>query len=220
MIIICTTCGKEFEKTDNRNKCRHCRLEYRREYGRIHAKELCEKQKIYAEAHKEMYNEYKKKYWIDNKDRLKANFKTWYEKNKEEYLKKCSEYGKLNRDRDRDRERVRKYNSYQKDAKFKIESNLRSRITQALIKQDTTKKETFLKLVGCDMETLKNHLESKFLDGMTWENKGRHGWHIDHIIPVSGLDLTIEENIVKICHYTNLQPLWASDNIKKGNKIK
>ena len=62
-----------------------------------------------------------------------------------------------------------------------------------------------------------NYLEGKFLEGMTWDNYGFHGWHIDHIIPIS-LGKTLEE-IKELCHYTNFQPLWADDNKKKSNKI-
>lgn len=62
---------------------------------------------------------------------------------------------------------------------------------------------------------LKNYLESLFQPRITWDNYGK--WQIDHIIPLSSLDLNIIENIKKVCHYTNLQPLWAIDNIIKGN---
>lgn len=64
---------------------------------------------------------------------------------------------------------------------------------------------------------MRNYLENKFIDGMTWDNKGFYGWHIDHIIPLSSAKT--EEEIYKLCHYSNLQPLWAEDNMKKGDKI-
>ena len=70
-------------------------------------------------------------------------------------------------------------------------------------------------VVGCTPEELKNHIESKFLVGMSWENQG--DWHIDHIIPLSSA--INEDEIIKLCHYTNLQPLWALDNMKKGSKL-
>jgi hypothetical protein len=69
------------------------------------------------------------------------------------------------------------------------------------------------------MERLKKHLESLFEEGMTWENWNREGWHIDHIKPLSSFDLRKEEEQRKAMHYTNLQPLWAEENIKKGNKV-
>ena len=70
--------------------------------------------------------------------------------------------------------------------------------------------------LGCTIPELKQYLESKFQEGMTWENWGVHGWHIDHIIPLSSFDLTCREQFLKVCHYTNLQPLWAKDNLSKG----
>ncbi len=72
-----------------------------------------------------------------------------------------------------------------------------------------------MRYLGCSLEYLKNHLESKFQPGMTWENQGK--WHMDHIIPLSSTK--IEKDLYKLCHYTNLQPLWAVDNLKKGKKI-
>ena len=76
-----------------------------------------------------------------------------------------------------------------------------------------------IKMLGCSFEFLRNYIESKFLEGMTWENHGYYGWHIDHIIPCSSFDLSIKENQFKCFHYTNLQPLWAFENLSKGDKV-
>ena len=72
--------------------------------------------------------------------------------------------------------------------------------------------------MGCSIEELKIHLEKQFRDGMSWNNYGMYGWHIDHIKPCSAFDLTDLEQ-QKICfHYSNLQPLWAKENLSKGKK--
>jgi hypothetical protein len=74
-----------------------------------------------------------------------------------------------------------------------------------------------MEMIGCSPTDLKLHLENQFVDGMSWENYGHKGWHIDHIIPLSSAK-TVEE-VLSLNHYTNLQPLWAVDNRKKGKKI-
>lgn len=71
---------------------------------------------------------------------------------------------------------------------------------------------------GCTRDKLLAHLESKFDDEMTWDNYGFYGWHIDHIRPVSSFDLTKKSHIAKCFHYTNLQPLWGTENMSKGAK--
>jgi hypothetical protein len=92
---------------------------------------------------------------------------------------------------------------------------MRSRLRSFLKTRNITKKNKTFDIVGCSPEFLKEHLESQFVEGMAWDN--RKEWHIDHIIPLSSAKT--EEDIYKLCHYTNLQPLWAEDNIKKSNKI-
>lgn len=92
----------------------------------------------------------------------------------------------------------------------RISSNVRSRLYQCL------KRKSSFKLLGCSLEELKKHLESQFTEGMSWDNYGRDGWHIDHIKPLASFDLTKNDDISKACHYTNLQPLWAEDNLRKN----
>ena len=100
------------------------------------------------------------------------------------------------------------------DSLFKLANNLRTRLGNFIRRNSINKKCGTLILLGCSLTKLKIHLESKFIEGMTWENQGK--WHIDHIIPLSSAKT--EEELYKLCHYTNLQPLWALDNIKKGAK--
>jgi hypothetical protein len=76
-----------------------------------------------------------------------------------------------------------------------------------------------VKDLGCSIEECKKYIESQFKESMTWENWGVYGWHLDHKIPLDSFDLTDREQFLKACHYTNLQPLWAKENLSKGNKI-
>jgi hypothetical protein len=99
------------------------------------------------------------------------------------------------------------------DAK-KIAHNTRSRLFQ-IVKTKSLKSES---LTGLSWEQLVQYLESKFQPGMTWENYGRKGWHIDHIRPLSSFDLLNPEQLKQACHYTNLQPLWWFDNLIKSDK--
>ena len=75
-----------------------------------------------------------------------------------------------------------------------------------------------LDLIGCTVEELKQYLEDKFKEGMTWKNHSKHGWHIDHIKPCASFDLIEEEQQRKCFHYTDLQPLWCYENWAKQKK--
>ena len=101
------------------------------------------------------------------------------------------------------------------DVLFCLINNVRSRLFKYLKTLNITKKNRTFDIVGCTPQELKEHLEKQFVVGMTWENKNL--WHIDHIIPLSSAKT--EEELYKLCHYTNLQPLWAEENLEKSNKI-
>jgi hypothetical protein len=100
---------------------------------------------------------------------------------------------------------------------YKIAKSCRVRLWLAL-KDGFYKKNSTFSLIGCTPNELKKYLESKFLDGMTWENYGFEGWHIDHIRPCSTFDLSNPQEQAACFHYTNLQPLWAQDNMLKRDK--
>lgn len=101
------------------------------------------------------------------------------------------------------------------DPQYKVAHNLRKRLSMSLKSKKTYKSNKTLVYIGCSKEQLKIHIEGLFNNGMSWDNYGK--WHIDHIKPISLFDLSKEEEIYKAMHYTNLQPLWAIDNIKKNN---
>jgi hypothetical protein len=163
-----------------------------------------------------------KKYRINNKEKIKEYNTKWNEENQEYYKKYFEEYNKLNYEKEKERKLKwsrdnKEYsNNYQKQRKkedilFRLKTNIRTSVNRYLKYKS---KHTF-DIVGCTPQFLKEHLEAQFIDGMTWENRSE--WHIDHIIPLSSAKT--EDELYMLCHYKNLQPLWAEDNLKKSNKI-
>ena len=161
---------------------------------------------------KECVRERSRQYQQEHKSYRKTYMKQWGQKNKDRI------YAYRNKIQDKVREWRRKYyHTHITDIGFKILYNLRGRIYLAI--KHGYKVASTKDLVGCSIKELKAHLESKFKDGMSWDNYGVRGWHIDHIIPCAAFDLTKPEEQKKCFHYTNLQPLWAEENLKKGAKI-
>ena len=152
-----------------------------------------------------------KEYWEKNKDRLSVASKQYREKNRENIKIKAKQYREKNREN---------YNKYyrerrKKDFLFKLQGNLRSLTASAFKNKGYTKKTKTQNILGVDWLTVKAHIERQFTKGMSWDNSG--DWHIDHIIPLASANT--EERLKKLCHYSNLQPLWAVDNLIKSAKI-
>lgn len=136
-----------------------------------------------------------------NKETIKQTNKQYRESHKTEYNIYRNQY---------DKERKIK------DPNYKLRKVLRHRIYLAL--KGNKKIQSSVKLLGCSTEDAITYIQSKWKQGMTWDNWTNKGWHLDHIKPLSKFDLTNLEQLKEACHYTNLQPLWAVDNIQKGNR--
>ena len=173
--------------------------------------------KKFAKENKEHVKKYMKEYREKFSEKLKAYNKTYLIKG---YWK--AYVGKIKDDPEKLKEfRAKKSSYYRKkreiDPMFKLRLLMRNRIKNILKAKKITTKHKSLDLIGCTTQDLKSHIEKQFKKGMTWGNHKNNGWHIDHIIP---LDIAKnEEELIKLCHYTNLQPLWASENRKKSNKL-
>ena len=123
-----------------------------------------------------------------------------------------------NRDMHRQKKRELVKRLRAESPEFVLESRLRGRLKKAVDRHDMREaKPSTMRLVGCTRAQLKTFIESKFKPGMTWENK--HLWHIDHILPVSSFNLLDPAQMQACFHFTNLQPLWAKENMQKGNRI-
>lgn len=192
--------------TKNCSKCKKCKklddfaIERRTKDGRRSKCKQCTK-------------DYNKRYSLKNKEQIRSYCKNWYQNNKEYVINKHKKYCKNNRDK------INLYikNKKQLDPQFKLMCNLRTRLHSAL--KNNYKKGSAVKLLGCSIHEFKLYLESKFKPGMNWKNYNKTGWHIDHIKPLSSFDLSNIYQLKQACHFTNLQPLWATENLKKGSKI-
>ena len=191
------------------------------------------KQKLYYQNNKSKFAESCKRYYEKNKEKMLNYSRSYYHKNKKSIAEKSKlfyienkvklyeyhkKYIKANPDKIRIHKSKYKKKRLKNSIQFKIQERLRKRVYSAIKNLKLNKLYSITKAVGCNSEDLKKHLESKFLPGMSWDNYGLHGWHIDHIKPLSLFDLTDETQFYEACNYTNLQPLWAKDNLKKGSK--
>lgn len=214
------------ESNDILKKCKKCQTtkplnEFNKSTGgKYGVRTICKScRRVYRFENRDIIKSYNEKYKLNelNKIKIKNYDKSYYEKNKEKllkYRKMWSEKNKL------------KLNEYSKNyhktkreinINFKIKDNMRSRLYQAI--KYKWKCGSSIEDLGCSIEELKKYLESKFSNGMTWENYGKRGWHIDHIKPLISFDLTDRKQFLEACHYTNLQPLWWYENLSKSDKI-
>lgn len=173
--------------------------------------EIREYNRAYYIAHREEIKSATSAYAKKNKQKIRAAERKRYENNKEKISLYRSEWRKRNRE---------KLNKYYADRRrnnplYRLQVNVRTRIGIFLKKGIGKKLGSTMVLVGCSWGELMNHLESKFSPGMTWENYGE--WHIDHIIPL--YEAKNSDDVMRLCNYNNLQPLWALDNLKKNKRL-
>lgn len=167
---------------------------------------------------KECRKKNSKIYYKNNKQKCALATKIWKEENKDYFKEKRKQYRLNNLEKIRQYERRRLIEK----PEAKIAKNLRIRLRDFF--RGDYKSGSAINHLGCSIEELKKHLESKFYDNpktnepMTWDNYGLYGWHIDHIVPLISFNLLNKEEFSKACHYTNLQPLWAEENWRKHAK--
>ena len=184
--------------------------EYMKNYHEKNKNKLNERSSIYRKEHSEEIKQYKKKYRQEHKNEINEYGLKYYYDN----YKLCSEWRKKSYIKNREK-RITYNLKYYRKIENKIIVNLRIRIYKVL--KGISKSESTMKLLGCNVEQLKNYLQTKFQLGMSWSNYGK--WHIDHIKPCASFDLSKPKEQKKCFYYKNLQPLWAFDNLSKNDKI-
>lgn len=165
-----------------------------------------------------------KKAWnAANAAKLKADKQKFYEDNKQKIIERIGQWQKDNPDKVA--KNRKKYKNKYKTGELKLSAierlkhSLRTRVTDVL--NGRLKGGSAVRDLGCTPQELMAHLETGFHsnprtgEAMTWDNYGKYGWHIDHIEPLAKFDLSDPEQFKKVCHYTNLQPLWWFENLEK-----
>ena len=212
---------------------------YQKAHYQANKEEMIERGKAHYQANKEKILKQRKVYREANKEKIAKQNNAHYQANKEKMIERVKAHYQANKEKIAEQkkahyqaykekilERGKAYASQRKksDPLFKLTCSYRNSCYRAFKSIGQKKNNSSLKLLGLKTwQELTKHFESKFYDHpktgekMTFDNHGVHGWHVDHIIPL--FTAKTEEDVIKLCHYTNLQPLWAEENLSKRNKI-
>lgn len=207
---ICTRCGiakpfdcfvKDKKQADGLNTwCKDCAKAYRDSYYKEHKEELNARRREKYKLSPEKYKERSKKWANEHRE-----YRNEYER----------EYRAKNHRRVLDRNNKRTYERRKTDIQLQLRVKIQKNLWHFV--KEGSRHGIALDRLGCSLEEFRRHLESLFHDGMSWDNYGRGGkWTFDHIIPLTAFDLTDEEQLLKACHYTNIQPLDPIENMRKG----
>jgi hypothetical protein len=220
---ICKVCGIDksidefYLRKDSidgyRNDCKECFNERAKKYKKNNPEKIKKLKHLFFERNKNDLLLKKQEYRKNNPEKYKAENKRYYEKTK--IIQKVKKKKWITENREA-------YNQYFRTMKknnplYKLSCTVRGRINNILKIKSIKKKYKTFDVIGCSSEFLKGYIENQFTNGMNWENHGQFGWHIDHRIPLDSAKT--EDEIYKLCHYTNLQPLWWEDNLHKSTKI-
>jgi hypothetical protein len=210
--------------------CYGCELVRAKDYREKNREKVNKSSKKWRENNPEKYKDTIKKY-IDKNPQMSSKERTKKYRENEEYRlnlskkrrkkyqenieverEKRKKYYHENKDKEREKNDAWRKNKLKNDGFFRMKKRLRDRIRDYMKGNHVGKKTK--DIVGLEYEEFKTYISDKFTDGMNWDNYGK--WHLDHIIPL--YEAKTEEEILKLNHYTNLQPLWAEDNLKKNRK--
>lgn len=215
-------CKKSSEKDGLNRTCRACASIYKKRYHEDNKVKLNADRAAYYRANQDLEMERHKRYRQEHaesraeicakwRERCAEHVKSYKESNRAAISLKSAEYYQRKKPVRNEQYRTR----YGSDQMFALRVSVRARTRMAIRSVGGSKNASIVSILGCSIEKLKRHLEGRFKPGMTWENRGE--WEIDHIIPLACA--VTKEELLELCKYTNLQPLWASENRSKGARI-
>lgn len=224
---ICKILKKDllFSTTEFNRKtstCKECVSIRNKEYRSKNLEKLRKHSRDYYKKNKEKALSYLKDYRKKNKTVLAEKDKLRKKKLRETNPELLRSYSRKSGKKNRKHKNCYHKAKKKSDIQYKLKCILRDRINKAL--SGNYKSGSAVSDLGISIVEFKIYLENQFYinpktgEMMTWENQGRYGWHIDHIIPLSSFDLTNRNDFLKACHYTNMQPMWQFENLQKGKK--
>lgn len=198
-------------------KCELCQLD-----KKIYAKNICQTcyKRTWRRKNSEKCNSAQRQSYWNNLEKNRTENKYKRAKYRRDSIR--SEHIRAkNRIYDKSLKRKEWRKLYNKTRKLTLDQRLRKNLRNRLIRavKHQARRGSAVRDLGCSILEFKKYIESKFQPGMTWGTWGRAGWHLDHIKPLSSFNLTDREQFLEACHYTNLQPLWASENVRKSDKL-
>lgn len=223
----CSRCGEikplddfyrnKRSKDGRRGICKACNAIDNKIYGEENKEMIAAKAKIFRQVNKEAIRKTRKIWTLNNKDRIAETTRVYNIKNKDKLAIQDKEWKKNNPDKVNRYQRETRRRRILKDDLFVLKVRVSHAIRQGITRNGYAKKSKSLEILGCTFEEFKAHIELGFkkYPGMCWERFSEI--HLDHIFPVS--KAKTEEEMYKLNRYTNFQPLWAVDNMKKSDKI-
>lgn len=195
-------------------KNREARLAAQKAYYATNKEARQKYNKEYAVKNKDSVNAQRKKYRESNKETLKQTMRDWYLKNAEYAKIKAKIYREVNKDKMSEWSKQYRKSRMSTDPVYKAAIRIRSLINVKLYANGYTKKSRTYEILGCSFAEFTAHIEAQFKAGMSWDNHGE--WHLDHIVPIASA--ATEQDVIRLNHHSNFQPLWAIDNLRKGVK--
>ncbi len=190
------------------------KLSYAKERYRENPNKFTAATKAWRDKNPEKYVAWTKAYYVANRETRKAQSAKWAKDNSEYVAAYARKYQEDNREKLNTHFRAYRKNRYDNDPCFRVAECLRARMRSAI--KNNHKAGSAVADLGCSIECFKRFLEHQFQEGMTWDNHGE--WHIDHVKPLASFDLTDRKQFLEAANWTNHQPLWAEDNLRKGGK--
>lgn len=199
---------------------------YQREWNKKNREKKRESDRKYREKNREKIRQTHKKWRDKNREKINEQAREKYKENPDVFKERRKRYVENNLEKVKEQRRLYKINNREKvtryerekrrsDPRYRLNSSLNSLIGQYRRRYNYKGNKTTKEILGCDIDFFIEYISEKFTEGMTMDNYGE--WTIDHIIPIS--QVKTQEDIEKLNHYTNLQPLWAKENSSKGKKI-